>query len=106
MKEIKFRVWKKHLKEMRYDLSQFYIGDFGKKGFIFMQYINLKDKNNKEIYEGDILESSKDDYLRSVIEYCNVKFALGKSSLSERIINHYELKIIGNIYENPELIKK
>lgn len=89
---------------MRYDLSQFYIGDFGKKGFVFMQYINLKDKDNKEIYEGDILESSKDNYLRSVIEYGNMEFVLGKSSLSEHIINFYELKKIGNIYENPELI--
>lgn len=73
-----------------------------------MQFTGLKDKNGKEIYEGDIVEDN--GYrLRYQIIFEDGEFRLdGKTSFSLRgivpFLNDYE--IIGNIYENPELLEK
>lgn len=69
------------------------------------QYTGLKDKNGKEIYEGDILEGS----LGTTIEiYWHDEFAQflsrTKSSSGLGIGNTSSWEIIGNIYENPELL--
>ena len=67
MREIKFRAWWN--KKMHYDISLF--GDCclrdkwmlfdEKEKPIYMQYTGLKDKNGKEIYEGDILRAHHED---------------------------------------------
>lgn len=72
---------------------------------VIMQFTSLFDKNGKEIYEGDIVEIdgeiSRDHNLppnRQVIEYIENAFLPRP---------HGEVfEIIGNIYENPELIKQ
>jgi uncharacterized phage protein (TIGR01671 family) len=76
---------------------------------VSMQSTGLKDKNGKEIFEGDIL-GSKDGILDGVVEF---RSDLGMWTTSlirynnfERLCNvASERKIIGNIYENPELLK-
>lgn len=84
---------------------------------ILMQFTGLKDKNDKPIYEGDIVEF-EEPVMESAVLKCPVTFWEGmfvavwdRSSqvhyfpLNE-IKNHdNDIEVIGNIYENPELLK-
>ncbi len=89
-----------------------------------MQYTDLKDKNGKEIYEGDILQFSNklvwynnlrykgidmNEVLINHIKYPHerreVRFELTEEWLSSPEISMY-WEVIGNIYENPELLEK
>jgi len=81
--------------------------------FILMQYTGLKDKNGKEIYEGDIITTlikpnRGKDYIETIVvkwdiyeddEYCNHRSGFDIPDNSELF------EIIGNIYKNPELIE-
>ena len=69
--------------------------------FILMQFTGLLDKNGKEIYEGDIYLPR--DGVKRIIEFKDGCFAEKNSFPTFRI----ELggEVIGNIYENPELLK-
>jgi hypothetical protein len=105
MREIKFRAWHKDLKEMFYNClvngSCWWNEDthYGGEHDTLMQYTGLKDCNGKEIYEGDICRS---DDIEAPIKYLLGAFWFGAVLLLEP----KEIEIIGNIYENPELLKK
>lgn len=87
----------------------------------YMQYTGLKDKNGKEIYEGDIVEYNDFNSLRTG-GHAEDKIIVGKVAFScgmwmveeknghhdlyEGLVNDEELEIIGNIYENPELLEE
>jgi hypothetical protein len=108
MREIKFRQWNYPYKVWHY----FEFTDGRCSGVInctlskypIMQYTGLKDKNGKEIYEGDIviyrnfIENGLIEYLYSSFY---VKYELGWMILS----TVKDIEIIGNIHENLELIK-
>lgn len=73
-----------------------------------IQYTGLKDKNGKEIYEGDILAISIPNGEREQI--VRVFFENGQFVISHYAINllcerRLESEVIGNIYENPELLE-
>ena len=127
-REIKFRVWDIEL--------HMWINNIGmgkdntlckgtEKRFAVMQYIGLKDKNGNEIYEGDIL--CNDEYQtwewRGVVKFSHGVFGVewlsnvkSKSMVGSWGQKHNLRKldddiverqiIIGNIYENPELLSE
>jgi uncharacterized phage protein (TIGR01671 family) len=146
LREIKFRAWNTQSK-MMVDLKSITPMALDEKLEIdglfipftetlkLMQYAGLKDKNGKEIYEGDIVKFNNNDIDLSQIcfgefpvydmeteevtdtahgWYAKVIFTDGLSRLEpfcyDRVINTQwigtlDIEVIGNIYENPELLE-
>lgn len=119
MREIKFRAWDKSKNKMFYDVQEtscYWNGVFNPDviqednfGYILdkedvyelMQFTGLYDKNKVPIYEGDILNI--DD------EYWVVSFEYGKfvgtfDNVCEDLYEVSDYEVIGNIYENSNLI--
>lgn len=69
-----------------------------------MQYVGRKDINDKKIYESDIVEFTDKGLIRKgVVEFKDCSFVIkNDNGIYYKWIN-YEVKILGNIYENPEL---
>lgn len=122
---IKFRAWDKANCVMHnweticghFDLERF-MGLFTdeKDAYELMQFTGLKDKNNREIYEGDILKSihgttgnpmyeavewSENEGWWSIRLSNNARYTLHDALTSQM---GYSYEVIGNIYENPELL--
>ena len=121
MKELKFRIWNN-------SHNEFIRPDYGLIGFcypldgriavltsngdpiedcVIEQYTGLKDKNGKEIYEGDIVEydwyiiSDKPAYrTKEQVTFDDMGARLG----NDRIRNCLNVEVIGNIHENPDLL--
>jgi hypothetical protein len=112
MKEYKFRSWDKlsmeyfDFEDMFYETANKITGSDYSDAKI-MQYINIKDKNDKEIYEGDILGG----WVYGTVEYLakEARFAINICGELHEIsfceIEKHDLEIIGNIYENPKLLE-
>ena len=118
MKEIKFRVWDKAQNKMYlWENFRMKVNNGGweiipndnqptkRDRFEIMQYTGLNDKNGKEIYEGDIVKTDHFQESNIIIwgfhsDHSSYMYQLGWN-LWEDVI--YE--VLGNIYENPELIK-
>ena len=101
-REIKFRVWVSFDKNFTYfDVYEYPQGIAGGVSEP-MQYTGLKDKNGKEIYEGDILLDDAKIPLECF--YDNGKFMAGISYASQEWFS--ECEIVGNIFENKDLLEQ
>ena len=123
MREIKFRAWNKGWKRgvVYFTLDKLHDGfvycgiksdvSINLKGTELMQYTGLHDKNGKEIYEGDIVKEN--DTYTAKIEFISGCFVYNFVDTPEDWSNEYipvyggsrDTEVIGNIYENPELLK-
>lgn len=114
MREMKVRVWDDVLKEMLYSrVEQFddMLGFRFEKHLetvnpIYMWSTGLKDKNKKEIYEGDIVLVGNHKQ-PAIVEYDEGCFYT-PIGISRYRLGWWQIdviEIIGNIYENPELLK-
>ncbi|MCK5607015.1 hypothetical protein KAR91_34345 [Candidatus Pacearchaeota archaeon] len=110
-REIKFRAWHPEHEEMVYFRPDVICIDayqslalvtlMEEKSEFLQQYTGLKDKNGKEIYEGDVLKG--DDDGNDAVVYKGNKFIL--EPLGDDCIYWTRSEVIGNIYENPELLE-
>ncbi len=110
-REIKFRIWAGDalIYLIKQDLHTYI-----KRENILMQYTGLKDKNGKEIWEGDLIPSrdkkGETICLFEVIFYQGGFRLIDTNKKREIIpITHinqlsFDLEVIGNIYENKELL--
>ena len=113
MREIKFRAWHKgYIKKSSMRPTMLYDDNPGDclvwqnqgQPIDIMQYTTLKDENGKEIYEGDIFKILAEPEEINVVTWDEGKYLLEDHGLwLSDWYKHGE--IIGNIYENPELIK-
>jgi len=69
------------------------------------QYADLKDKNGKEIYGGDILSTFNSQVIFDNGAFYSVSENYSHKMLLSRTLEYPPCEVVGNIYENPELLK-
>jgi YopX protein len=107
-REIKFRAWDKKDKEMLcigtniFDLMDGLDPEYWKENAVMMLWTGLKDKNGKEIYEADLVQHP--EYSTPLrVEWDYDQWGLFDGICNEATL-YEECEIIGNIYENADLI--
>ena len=122
MREIKFRAWDKENKKMmkvsslHLENKEISVKENGTFHLFrmqdLMQYTGLKDKNDKEIYEGDIL-FFRDENMKYIVVWQDAAFIIKSIEIrkySEKMcwLDDTEIccEIIGNVYENKNLLEE
>lgn len=115
MREIKFRAWDNNGRFVFVQLNNIApLVDFDrlidiKELDIWQQYTGLKDKNDTEIYEGDIVKS---DYMLGVVEFMDGMFCVSfwdegdaVGEIDSFFKSEHTYEVIGNIYQDGKLLK-
>ncbi len=123
MREIKFRAWDKTSSEMKV-VKEIYLSGMGVEVWNgddtfsylrvgkheLMQYTGIKDKNGKEIYEGDIIKVGNNEPSEIIYnkEYVCFETRIADPYSKDYVVNYWGNygEVIGNIYQNPELLKQ
>ena len=121
MREVKFRAWDRIQKQSMFDWEKILKTGFelflkDSFGFVLMQFTGLKDKNGKEIYEGDIIKML-DEWIDHYELYSNhqIEFGSGCFRLENAVplfecldedsdFKKCQFEVIGNIYEHSHLL--
>ena len=119
MRKIKFRAWDKENEKMmkvsslHLENKEISVKENGTFHLFrmqdLMQYTGLKDKNGKEIYEGDIvILNDAEEENRCIVKYKYGSYILVDGDLREDLSNVEDrfLEVIGNIYENKNLLEE
>ena len=116
MREIKFRAWNVLDKKMlnwgdifHLPAWEIFPGTPEQRPFNIMQYTGMEDKNGREIYEGDIIkyDDAGGEAHTQVVRYDDEMGAFGcdRGALMDHFNCMWEIEVLGNIYENPEILK-
>ena len=124
MREIKYRMWNKKENKMykvgqiNFDNKRIFMENYNMyicssysfEDIEIMQFTGLHDKNGKKIYESDVIEVTRQCiWEKGIVVFIDGCFFIKVNetllALYESEPNNYELKVIGNIYENLDLLK-
>ena len=119
MREIKFRAWnetEKHMYNWGNLLNQNLKNIFTitkQCGYVLMQYTGLKDKNGKEIYEGDIVKAifadEEEPEMKGTVIYVEAGacYMVIANNGDEWDLGYLDkIEVLGNIYDNLELLEE
>ena len=116
----KFRAWLKKEQKMDNEIDHiswledelYCIGDgitymVLAEDLVLMQSTGLKDKNGKEIFEGDIVSIDTDEFDLLFVKYeSGIYWLMDDEECVEHLSDYYKyVSIVGNIYENPVLLE-
>lgn len=108
---LKFRAWWKDTKELIPDFMEEYsLESLNSEMFIVSQWTGLIDRHGKEIWEGDIVRYTHKNLDHPVdfnVVFFEGQFLQDKKGYPEPSVwyDWTDMEVIGNIYENPELLK-